>query len=117
MREVLRDKRALLITLLLPALVFPIFEITFALMAGNIAEQSATRVTRVCILSKEDQKKQTQADEQKLDSPLDLLKEQFRLSKRTKLLDVDTQLSADKMILKGICDVVVKPNDEFSADV
>jgi sodium transport system permease protein len=115
MTEVFRDRRTLLITLAFPVLVFPVFDLFLAMTANSVSQQSSTRVTRVCFAasdgSRQDKEPATAPD------PLAELKQEFRLSKRIKLLQPAGNLTAESLILKGIADVVVSVSPTFAADV
>lgn len=114
--KVLRDKRALLITLALPCLLFPIFELAFASMANGVAEKSMARVTRVCFRDQQSDS-QKQDDDKSSRNFLAEFKREFQSSKRIRLIVSDGKMSAAEMILKGLTDVVLTVSPTFSQEV
>ncbi len=115
MTEVLRDKRTLLITLALPALMFPLIELIFATMANGVSEQSRTRITRVYVQDPITGQS-PDASKQPPDA-LSSLRANLAASKRIKLLSGSTNLSAEALILQNLCDVVVTVPPSFSVSI
>lgn len=111
--EVLRDWRTLLIALALPALVFPAFELFFACTANNVAELLKARVTRVCIID-------SLGPGQAVATPgslLNELKSDFLSSRRIRLLQPPEKMPPEQLIVRGLCDVVLKVRPSFSEDI
>jgi len=125
MTEVLRDKRTLLITLALPALMFPLIELIFALMANSVAEQTRTRITRVYVQDPKVDTSQATTDALKLKSlpakdakdAIETLRTNLAASKRIRLLSGRTNLTPEALILQNLCDVVITVPPTFSASI
>jgi sodium transport system permease protein len=99
--EVLRDKRALLVLITLPVLACPLFSLLPALLANQVSQQAATKVTVVCL------------DGQ--GSPA--LKPYFEQSKRCKLVPLVPKWSPENMVISRKCDVVVQTTAAFDNDL